>query len=334
VNDRGRARAAGVAAARAPAGVGAARRRRDARTARSPRASWAPSSRRRPRATSGGGWTVEPRPARRAWTRRSSRRRTLSATVAWVPDAPGAGVLVVAATRPDGSPVAVAARCRGRGGRRRGVVHYDATRSLGRVVRLRGRPTCSRASARRSCARVVSRAVAAAAEALGASKTALSVRRLCEGALHFGGDRLLPAVKPARRGLRLRENTYALLLYAVGLVDARTIRARTRSPPRAAGGHAWSREPTMISSTAASGDLGARRAAVLPPRQFAGGAGASGEGTIGPGELMSASSGDYTPSCGPSLSGRAPLCSRRSPVRSRLAPMVRHAWNRWFWPFA
>jgi len=58
------------------------------------------------------------------------QRATLSGTVAWVPDAPGADVLVVVAVDADGRPVAVLVEG---GADVEAVMRYDATRLLGHV---------------------------------------------------------------------------------------------------------------------------------------------------------------------------------------------------------
>jgi alkylation response protein AidB-like acyl-CoA dehydrogenase len=64
---------------------------------------------------------------------------TVDGHVAWVPDAPGAGLLVVVAVDGAGQPVAVAVEAGAGGVSVEGAVRYDATRSLGHVT-LRGAP--------------------------------------------------------------------------------------------------------------------------------------------------------------------------------------------------
>jgi len=59
---------------------------------------------------------------------------TLEGTVAFVPDAPGAGLLVAIAVDEDGEPVAVAVDPAADGVTVEPVVRYDATRSLGHVT--------------------------------------------------------------------------------------------------------------------------------------------------------------------------------------------------------
>jgi alkylation response protein AidB-like acyl-CoA dehydrogenase len=66
---------------------------------------------------------------------------TVDGEVAWVPDAPGAGLLVTVGVDADGAPVAVAVLADADGVAVESVVRYDATRSLGHVrfTRARGR---------------------------------------------------------------------------------------------------------------------------------------------------------------------------------------------------
>ena len=59
---------------------------------------------------------------------------TLDGTVAWVPDAPGAGLLVAVGVEAGGQPVAVAIESGADGVAVETVVRYDATRSLGHVT--------------------------------------------------------------------------------------------------------------------------------------------------------------------------------------------------------
>jgi alkylation response protein AidB-like acyl-CoA dehydrogenase len=83
-------------------------------------------------------WTVEPRsgfdrlPAPRASV--SGDQVTVDGAVAFVPDAPGADLLVVVAVDPDGRPVAAAIEGEAEGVEVQSTVRYDATRSLGHVA--------------------------------------------------------------------------------------------------------------------------------------------------------------------------------------------------------
>jgi alkylation response protein AidB-like acyl-CoA dehydrogenase len=90
-------------------------------------------------------WTVEPPSGvERAPAPRVSGEGdevTLDGHVAWVPDAPGADLLVAVGVDEAGHPVAVAIPAGGHGVEVEGVMRYDATRSLGHVTfsRARGR---------------------------------------------------------------------------------------------------------------------------------------------------------------------------------------------------
>ena len=85
----------------------------------------------------GSAWTVDPEqghgrsPAPLATF--DDGQTTVTGTVAWVPDAPEADVLVVVATGDDGSPVAVLVEADADGASIEPVTRYDATRSLGHV---------------------------------------------------------------------------------------------------------------------------------------------------------------------------------------------------------
>jgi alkylation response protein AidB-like acyl-CoA dehydrogenase len=83
-------------------------------------------------------WTVDPhtghaRPAAPSATV-DGDRVTLNGTVAFVPDAPGADLLVAVGVDSDGAPVAVAVPADGDGVSVERVMRYDATRSLGHVT--------------------------------------------------------------------------------------------------------------------------------------------------------------------------------------------------------
>ncbi len=85
-----------------------------------------------------GGWTVQPMDgyARAAAPRAAidGDEVVLHGSVAWVPDAPGAGLLVVVGAGEDGEPVAAAVRSDAAGVSVTPVMRYDATRSLGHVA--------------------------------------------------------------------------------------------------------------------------------------------------------------------------------------------------------
>jgi alkylation response protein AidB-like acyl-CoA dehydrogenase len=83
-------------------------------------------------------WSVEPLSgfARAAAPRVSGEgdELTVDGSVAWVPDAPGADLLVVVGVDGGGQPVAVAVEAGADGVAMETVVRYDATRSLGHVT--------------------------------------------------------------------------------------------------------------------------------------------------------------------------------------------------------
>jgi alkylation response protein AidB-like acyl-CoA dehydrogenase len=212
----------------------------------------------RPPGDLGGGWTVEARGGSvRADAPVLGDDGTLTGAVAWVPDAPGAGVLVVAATRPDGTPVAVAVDTAGAGaGVGVGVepvVRYDATRSLGHVSFEGVQADVLEGAGGEQLARAWFLAQALlAAESLGAVETALSVS-VAYAKERFTFGRAIGSYQAVKHGLvevlRLRENAYALLLYAGwAYVDGRDEFALAASAARAAGGHALDvASRTMIS---------------------------------------------------------------------------------------
>jgi alkylation response protein AidB-like acyl-CoA dehydrogenase len=89
----------------------------------------------------GGGepdWTVEPRtglkPAAAPLADADGSDVVLEGEVAFVPDAPGADLLVVIGEAPDGTPVATAVPADGAGVSLEPVMRYDATRSLAHVT--------------------------------------------------------------------------------------------------------------------------------------------------------------------------------------------------------
>jgi alkylation response protein AidB-like acyl-CoA dehydrogenase len=130
----------------------------------------------RPPGDLGGGWTVEsPAGSVRAAAPVLGDDGTLNGAVAWVPDAPGADLLVVAATRAaDGAPVAVAVDAEAIGVTVEPVIHYDATRALGHVSLEAAQSTELVGAAADELARAWFLAQSLlAAESLGAVETAL-----------------------------------------------------------------------------------------------------------------------------------------------------------------
>jgi len=209
----------------------------------------------RPPGDLGGGWTVEP-PAGsvRLDAPVLGTDGTLSGAVAWVPDAPGADVLIVAATRSaDGAPVAVAVDAAGPGVTVEPVTRYDATRSLGHVSLHRVAATVLESVGAGELERAWFLAQALiAAESLGAVETALSVS-VAYAKERFTFGRAIGSYQAVKHSLvevlRLRENTYALLLYAGwAYEDGHDEFALAASAARAAGGHALDvASRTMIS---------------------------------------------------------------------------------------
>lgn len=101
------------------------------------RAAWLPA---RPGDDRDPAWTAEPRsgkkraPAPQITIGGSGGEATVSGTVAWVPDAPAADVLVVVGVDGDGAPRAVVVDGGGSGVAIEAVTAYDATRPLGHVT--------------------------------------------------------------------------------------------------------------------------------------------------------------------------------------------------------
>ena len=204
----------------------------------------------------GGGWTVEPRGGslRAAAPVVDGDGGVLDGTIAWVPDAPGADVLVVAATRAqDGAPVAVAVDAASPGVAVEPVTRYDATRSLGHVV-LDGAPArLLEGDGADDLARAWYLAQSLlAAEALGAVETALAVS-VAYAKERFTFGRAIGSYQAVKHALvevlRLRENLYAMLLYAGWThEDRRDEFPLAASAARTAAGHALDvASRTMIS---------------------------------------------------------------------------------------
>lgn len=187
-------------------------------------------------------WTVEPPSGSvRVAAPVLGEDGTLSGSVAWVPDAPGADVFVVVATGADGAPVAVAVDAAN------AVVsdatRYDATRALGHVMFDGAACSVLDGVGAEDLARAWFLAQALlAAESLGAVETALSSSvEYAKERFTFG--RAIGSYQAVKHSLvevlRLRENTYALMLYAGwAYVDKPDEFALAASAARSAGGHA------------------------------------------------------------------------------------------------
>ena len=181
---------------------------------------------------------------------------TLRGSVAWVPDAPGADVYVVVATaEADGSVVAVAVDA-GADAAALDVVpatRYDATRSLGHVTFDGAAAAVLDGVSAQQIERAWYLAQALiAAESLGAVETALTVS-VAYAKERFTFGRAIGSYQAVKHSLtevlRLRENTYALLLYAGwAYEDGADEFALAASAARASGGHALDfASRTMIS---------------------------------------------------------------------------------------
>ena len=187
-------------------------------------------------------WTVEP-PAGsvRVDAPVLAADGTLSGSVAWVPDAPGADVYVVAATAADGVPVAVVVEAGD--ARVQPAVRYDATRSLGHVSLDGAAGSVLEGVGEGELARAWFLAQSLlAAESLGAVETALSAS-VAYAKERFTFGRAIGSYQAVKHSLvevlRLRENTYALLLYAGWAYEDKPDEfALAASAARTSGGHA------------------------------------------------------------------------------------------------
>ena len=245
----------------------------------SPRASCArPGCRRARRATSGAGWTVEP--AQRQGARRAPRRRgdgddvTLTATVAWVPDAPGRRRCSwSSASTATGARVAVAVDAAPTASRSSRSRATTPTRSLGHVTLDGARGTRLDAGAD-----VLARAwylaqALIAAESLGTVQTTLEMAsQYAKERFTFG--RAIGSYQAIKHGLtevlrRLENAPLAAVLRGLG--RRRTPGGVPARGQRGAhgGGRARSTSRRGTRSSVARRhrrDVGARRTAVLPPR--------------------------------------------------------------------
>jgi alkylation response protein AidB-like acyl-CoA dehydrogenase len=182
------------------------------------RPAWLPA---RPPGDLAGGWTVEPRSGKARAAAPSAAvdggRVTLSGSVAFVPDAPGADLLVAVGASESGEPVAAVLPAAAPGVSVEPVRRYDATRSLGHVA-LDG------AVAERLDVPVADLARAwhlaqalLAAESLGAVEAALEMAvQYAKERFTFG--RAIGSYQAIKHGLtevlRRQENARSLLYYA------------------------------------------------------------------------------------------------------------------------
>lgn len=167
------------------------------------------------------GWTVEsPRgQARRPAPRASlaDGATTVAGTVSWVPDAPGADVLLVMAAHEDGSPIGIVVDSDQPAVTIEPVTRYDATRSLGHVHLDQAVGTPLEVDEDELCSAWYLAQGLIAAESLGAVEAAL------ESSVAYAKERFTfgraigsyQAVKHALvEVLRLRENARSLIYYA------------------------------------------------------------------------------------------------------------------------
>jgi len=189
------------------------------------RSAWLPA---RPPGDVIGGWTVEPRGGKARADAPSASVEgdvvTLTGTVAFVPDAPGADLLVAVGVTRDGEPVAAAVPAGVAGVAIEPVVRYDATRSLGHVT-LDGATGERLEVSAADLARAWHLAQALlAAESLGAVETTLEMAvRYAKERFTFG--RAIGSYQAIKHGLtevlRRQENARSLLYYAGWAYDDR-----------------------------------------------------------------------------------------------------------------
>jgi alkylation response protein AidB-like acyl-CoA dehydrogenase len=172
------------------------------------------------------GWTVDahggkhrpPAPTARV----ADGTVTFDGVVPWVPDAPGAGLLVVVGADADGAPVAGAVDAAA--ARVEPVVRYDATRSLGHVA-LDGAQGRHLDVAPERLARAWYLAQALlAAESLGAVETVLAMA-VAYAKERFTFGRAIGSYQAIKHGLtevlRRQENARSLLFYAGWAFESR-----------------------------------------------------------------------------------------------------------------
>ena len=178
------------------------------------RAAWLPT---RPPTDDVPAWTVEARGGSRRAQAVALEGDRLSGTVAWVPDAPGADVLVVIAVQPDGDVAALAVDAAQDGVSVEAVTRYDATRALGHV-------TLDGATGQRLALDAGGIAHAwyfaqtlLAAEAIGTVETCLA-SSVAYAKERFTFGRAIGSYQAVKHALvevlRRRENAYSLLVYA------------------------------------------------------------------------------------------------------------------------
>ncbi|UTI62657.1 acyl-CoA/acyl-ACP dehydrogenase [Paraconexibacter antarcticus] len=189
-------------------------------------------------------WTVDrPAGSARAAVPSLAADGTLSGLVAWVPDAPGADVLLVTATDPDGAPCAALVHAGAPGVTVEPVAAYDASASLAHVHLDGAEAERLDALGARELARAWQTAqVLLAAEAVGAVGSALDASvAYAQERWTFG--RPIGSYQAVKHGLvevlRLRENADGLLTYGAWALDEDSPEAPlAAAAARAAAGHA------------------------------------------------------------------------------------------------
>jgi alkylation response protein AidB-like acyl-CoA dehydrogenase len=159
-------------------------------------------------------WTVEPAGGQERSTVPRIDGTSLSGTVHWVPDAPGADALVVSAVDRDGTPVAVVVE---EGFEVEPMVRYDATRLLGHVRLDEARGVALDAvEVELRSAWYLAQALLAA-ESVGAVEIALEMATEYAKQRHTFG-RAIGSYQAVKHGLvevlRLLENARSLIYYA------------------------------------------------------------------------------------------------------------------------
>ncbi len=189
-------------------------------------------------------WTVEARSGSvRADAPVLGSDGRLDGSVAWVVDAPGADLFVVAAVSPSGEPVAVVVDASLDGVSVERVMRYDGTRSLGHVTfASASADVLSDVGADELAGAWYLAQALLAAESLGAVETALATS-VAYAKERFTFGRAIGSYQAVKHSLvevlRLRENAYSLLVYAGwAYEDAREEFPLAASAARSAAGHA------------------------------------------------------------------------------------------------
>jgi len=199
----------------------------------------------RPPGDVAGGWTVESLSgSRRMQAPVIGADGLLRGGACWVPDAPGADLLVVAATREEGgAPVAVVLEGDADGLSVTPAMRYDATRSLGHLTfEAAGGVVLEGVGADELAGAWYLAQALLAAESVGAVDTALAAS-VAYAKERFTFGRAIGSYQAIKHSLvevlRLRENAYSLLVYAGwAYEDGRDEFPLAASAARAAAGHA------------------------------------------------------------------------------------------------